>query len=411
VLIRKGFAIQIESGLGARAGFDDESYRKAGCEVATDRAAGLREADIVLRVRKPDASELGAQKRGAVHISFLDPFQEKDLIAGMRQAGLSAISMEMVPRITIAQKMDALSSQANLAGYMAVIRAAARLPKALPMLMTAAGTISPAKVLIIGVGVAGLQAIATAKRLGARVQAFDTRPVVEEQVQSLGAKFLKIDLGETGETKGGYAKELTPEQLEKQRQGMAKACADADIVITTAKVFGRPAPRILTEEMVAGMKRGSVVVDMAIESGGNVAGGRLDDEVITDNGVRIIGVGALEALVAADASRMYANNVLNLLDHFYEEENKRLVLKDGDPILEGCLITHGGEIVHEKFRDASAPPPPKETPPPAEEKPAAAEPEKSATPPPPPGGTIAESSPASPPPPEEEGGDKAKPAS
>jgi len=258
--------------------------------------------------------------------------------------------MEMIPRSTIAQKMDALSSQANLAGYVTVILAAERINKILPMMMTPSGTIAPARVFIIGVGVAGLQAIATAKRLGARVEAFDTRPVVEEQVQSLGAKFVKIDLGETGQTKDGYAKALTPEQIKKQQDGMAKICANADIVITTAQLFGRKAPVIVTKEMVAQMKPGSIIVDMAVESGGNVEGSKVDEEVDV-NGVRILGLGNLPGRVAVHASQMYSSNLVNFVESFWDVEAKKFNLKLEDDIIKGCLITHNGEVVNEMIKN------------------------------------------------------------
>ena len=229
---------------GAKAHYPDADYEEVGVELVADHAAALGAADLVLRVRKPSPDDIVGMKRGSWHVSFLDPFNEKDLIGSFSSAGVNAVSLEMIPRTTLAQKMDALSSQASLAGYAAVVEGAQRLQMALPMMMTPAGTIMPARVFVIGAGVAGLQAIATAKRLGARVDAFDTRPVVEEQVRSLGAKFVKIDLGETGQTAGGYAKALTPEQVEKQQAGMAKIIAQSDIVITTAKLFGRPAPKL-----------------------------------------------------------------------------------------------------------------------------------------------------------------------
>jgi NAD(P) transhydrogenase subunit alpha len=254
--------------------------------------------------------------------------------------------MEMIPRITRAQKMDVLSSQANLAGYAAVIIAAERIDKILPMMMTPAGTISPARVFVIGVGVAGLQAIATAKRLGARVEAFDTRPVVEEQVKSLGARFVKIDLGETGQTQDGYAKALTEEQLQRQRDGMAKVCQSADIVITTAQLFGRPAPLIVTEDMLRGMQPGSVIVDLAVESGGNVAGSEVGREVDVD-GVCIVGLANLPGTVAINASQMFSSNLYNLVDEFWNTEEKKFILDFDDDILEGCVITHEGQIVNE----------------------------------------------------------------
>jgi NAD(P) transhydrogenase subunit alpha len=301
---------------------------------------------MVLRIRKPATREVELMKQGCIYISLLDPFNERELIDQFMARGISAISMEMIPRITRAQKMDVLSSQANLAGYAAVIIASERLDKILPMMMTPAGTIAPARAFVIGVGVAGLQAIATAKRLGARVEAFDTRPVVEEQVKSLGARFVKIDLGETGQTKDGYAKALTEEQLQKQREGMAKVCASADIVITTAQLFGRPAPLIVTAEMLSGMQPGSVIVDLAVESGGNVAGSQVGREVDV-NGVRIIGLANLPGEVAVNASQMFSSNLYNLVEESWNTEDKRFELNFEDEIIKGCVITHGGEIVNE----------------------------------------------------------------
>ena len=292
-LVKKGAQVIIEAGLGASIGISDEEYKKAGASVESNRQSLLSSADIILRLRKPPMEEISLFKKGSIHISFLDPFNEKALVQALAQNQISAFSMEMIPRTTRAQKMDALSSQANLAGYVTVILAAERLPKIFPMLMTPAGTIAPARVFIIGAGVAGLQAIATAKRLGARVEAFDTRAVVKEQVQSLGAKFVEIDLGETGQTAQGYAKALTPEQLEKQRQGMARVCAQSDVIITTAQLFGRRAPVVLNQDIIAQMKPGTIIVDMAVESGGNVEGSKLNEEVVTSNGVRILGMGNL----------------------------------------------------------------------------------------------------------------------
>jgi NAD(P) transhydrogenase subunit alpha len=315
-----------------------------------DRAALLQNADMVLRIRKPAPEEAAHLKKGAIYASLLDPFNEKELIDTFLLKGISAISMEMIPRITRAQKMDVLSSQANLAGYVAVIIAAERLAKIFPMMMTPAGTIAPARVFVIGAGVAGLQAIATAKRLGARVEAFDTRPVVEEQVKSLGARFVKIDLGETGQTKDGYAKALTDEQIQKQREGMAKICAASDVVITTAQLFGRKAPLIVTEDMIAGMQKGSVVIDLAVESGGNVAGSRPNQEV-DSGGVAIIGLANLPGKVAVHASQMYSSNLFNLVDEFWNADEKHFELDFDDEIIKGCVITHNGEIVNEMISE------------------------------------------------------------
>lgn len=347
-LVKKGFKVTVEKGLGQNAQFSDADYTKAGAQIC-DHNQILSTSDIVLRIRKPSLQEIPLLKKGALHISFLDPFNEKELVKAFAAQGVSAISMEMIPRSTIAQKMDALSSQANLAGYAAVILAAERSNKIFPMMMTPAGTITPARVFIIGAGVAGLQAIATAKRLGARVDAFDTRPVVKEQVQSLGGKFVEIDLGETGQTKDGYAKALTPEQLEKQRQGMAKVCSQSDIVITTAQLFGRKAPIVITKDMVSQMKPGSIIVDMAVESGGNVEGSVLNQEVSV-NGVKILGLANLPGRIAVNASQMYASNLVNLLESYWTKESG-FALKLDDDVIKGCLITHNGEIVNQQIKD------------------------------------------------------------
>lgn len=345
-----GLSVEVERGAGLDSYFLDTAYEKAGALIVTDRSEALSQADMVVRVRKPSLEEVSKLKRGALHISFLDPFNESELIDAFAKTGVTAVSMEMIPRTTLAQKMDALSSQANLAGYFAVVKGAERLNRILPMMMTPAGTIAPSRVFVIGVGVAGLQAIATAKRMGARVEAFDTRPVVEEQVKSLGAKFVKIDLGDTGQTDQGYAKELTAEQIQKQQDGMAKICAQSDIVVTTAKLFGRPAPKIVTSEMVTGMKFGSVIVDLAVEGGGNVVGSKLDEEVQIENGPRIIGTGALEGRVAVHASQMYSSNIYNFIEHFWDAESSRIGLNLEDEILSGCVITNDGSTVHEQFK-------------------------------------------------------------
>ncbi|MCB9771752.1 MAG: Re/Si-specific NAD(P)(+) transhydrogenase subunit alpha [Candidatus Omnitrophica bacterium] len=347
-LTKKGFKVTVEKGLGQNIQITEADYVKAGAQVG-DHDSILSTSEIVLRIRKPSLEEVSKLKKGSIHISFLDPFNEKDLVNAFAAQGVSAISMEMIPRSTIAQKMDALSSQANLAGYVSVVLAAERSNKIFPMMMTPAGTITAARVFIIGAGVAGLQAIATAKRLGARVEAFDTRPVVKEQVQSLGAKFIEVDLGETGQTKDGYAKALTPEQLEKQRQGMAKVCSQSDIVITTAQLFGRKAPVVITKDMVSQMKPGSIIVDMAVESGGNVEGSKVDQEVEV-NGVRILGLANLPSRVAVHASQMYSSNLVNLLETYWDKE-KGFALRLDDEILKGCLITHGGNIFNQQIKD------------------------------------------------------------
>ncbi|GAB5414019.1 MAG: Re/Si-specific NAD(P)(+) transhydrogenase subunit alpha [Congregibacter sp.] len=352
-LVRLGADIQIEAGTGLGSGFQDAEYSDAGATIVEDRAAMLASADMILRLRKPEASEVASMKRGCVHISYLDPFNEHELVRAFADAGVTAISMEMIPRSTRSQKMDALSSQANLAGYVMVMLAAMRLPRIFPMMMTPAGTLKPAKVFIIGAGVAGLQAIATAKRLGAKVIAFDTRPVVAEQVQSLGATFLEIDLGDTGQTADGYAKELTPEQIQKQRDAQAAVIAESDVVITTAQVFGRKPPVIVPREMVEAMQPGAVVVDMAAETGGNVEGS-VPNEVVEINGVTVVGLGNLPNYVCRDASVMYANNLFNLVEDTWDKEAGHFVLDLENDILPGCVITHDGAIVNETIKNILA---------------------------------------------------------
>lgn len=349
-LVQVGFTVNVESGLGAKSGFSDADYEAAGAILKNDRAQLLGSGDIVLRVRKPEMDEIALLKKGSLHISYLDPYNEHGLVDALKDQGVTAISMEMIPRTTRAQKMDALSSQANLAGYVMVLLAASKLDRILPMMMTPAGTLKPARVFVIGAGVAGLQAIATAKRLGARVEAFDTRAVVAEQVQSLGAKFVEIDLGETGQTKDGYANALTEAQLELQRLGMKDVIAQSDIVITTAQLFGRPAPRIVTADMVEAMKKGGVVVDMAVDSGGNVEGSVVD-ETVDVNGVSIIGVSNLPSEVAADASQMYSSNLFNLVTEFWDSDAKHFNLDLSDDILQACVITHDNQLVNEAIKN------------------------------------------------------------
>lgn len=352
-LVKLGAELVIESGLGQSCRFEDVDYEKAGATISASRRELLQSADMVLRLRKPPADEIELMRQGCIHVSYLDPFNEAELVELLRRAKISAISLEMIPRSTVAQKMDVLSSQASLAGYTAVILGAEHLDKVFPMMTTPAGTIKPTRVFVIGVGVAGLQAIATAKRLGAVVEAFDTRPVVEEQVKSLGAKFVKIDLGETGQTKDGYAKALTPEQLALQKEGMTKACARADVVITTAQLFGRPAPRLLDRNMLAEMRPGSVVIDMAVESGGNVEGAELD-KVTEISGVRVIGFGNLPGRVAETASQMYSSNLGNFVEHFWDKKANAFQLNRNDEIIKGALITHDGEIVSEMYKSIAS---------------------------------------------------------
>lgn len=345
-----GAEVVIEEGLGLGSGFRDKEYTEAGASISPDRTALFSNSDILLRLRKPDLSEVALMKSGCIHISYLDPFNEQELVQALKERGVTSLSMEMIPRSTRSQKMDALSSQANLAGYVMVLQAAAHLPRIFPMMMTPAGTLKPAKVFIIGAGVAGLQAIATAKRLGAKVTAFDTRPVVAEQVKSLGANFLDIDLGETGQTVDGYAKELTAEQIQMQREAQKAVIAESDVLITTAQVFGRKPPVIVTRDMVEGMKTGSVVVDMAAETGGNVEGS-VPNETVLINGVTVVGKGNLPNEVSRDASQMYSANLFNLIEDNWDKTSATFNINFEHDILPGCIITHGGEVTNETIKE------------------------------------------------------------
>ena len=347
-LISMGYEIRAVKGTGAKSGFSDADYEQAGAVLVSSNEEGYRGSEVVLRIMKPESIE--GIESGTLHLSYLDPFNEKALLNDMAKAGIQAVSLEMIPRTTLAQKMDVQSSQTSLAGYAAVVNAAAKLPKILPMMVTPSGTINPARVFIIGVGVAGLQAIATAKRLGARVDAFDTRPVVEEQVKSLGASFVKIDLGEMGQTDQGYAKELTPEQVAKQQEAQAKVCERSNIVITTAKVFGRKAPLLIKKDVLDRMQPGSIVVDMAVSTGGNVEGSKLFEDVVTDNGVTIMSGDLLERQVPYDASKMLSGNFTAFLTHFYSKETKELDVDLKDEIMRGCLLTQNGSVIHERFK-------------------------------------------------------------
>jgi NAD(P) transhydrogenase subunit alpha len=351
-LIKSGNTVAVEHDAGASAGFPDAAYGTAGATIAPSYDALVADADIVVRVTKPTDAELDAMRKGAMVIGFLAPLGDPRSVERYATRGLTALSMDAIPRTTKAQAMDALSSQANIGGYKAALIAAGALPKFFPMLTTAAGTIKPAKALIIGAGVAGLQAIATCRRLGAQVTAYDTRPVVEEQVQSLGAKFLKIDVGESGEGQGGYAKELSPEALEKQRLGMIKAIGASDVVITTAAVPGRKAPVLISAEAVAAMAPGSVIVDLAAETGGNCELTKAGETVTSPNGVQILGVTNLPSTVPLDASQLYAKNVQTLLDYIIKDG--ALALDMTDEIIAGTTIVHDGTITHKPTLDALA---------------------------------------------------------
>lgn len=353
VVVRKlvdlGASVTVEAGLGGPIGVADSDFTDAGATIGALADAAPDAGDMVLRLNPPTPEEAAQLPAGCLHVSYLDPFRRLDLVKQLAGQGVNTLCMELIPRSTIAQKMDALSSQANLAGYMAVLLAMNALDKIAPMMMTPAGTLAPARVFVIGAGVAGLQAIATAKRLGARVDAFDTRPVVEEQVASLGARFLKVDLGETGQTEGGYAKALTEAQLARQRDAMAKACAKSDVLITTAQVFGRKAPLIITADMVDGMHPGSVIVDMAVDTGGNVAGSEPEAEVHR-RGVKLLGYSNLARRVPVDASQMYASNLFNLVDHFWDAEANAFRLNRDDDIIKSALVTCDGAVVNDTIK-------------------------------------------------------------
>ena len=344
-LVSLGATVEIEAGLGKALAIDDAQYEQAGARISSDGA----NAELVLQFTGPAPEDIRLLADGAIHVSHMDPFTDRDVVKAFAAAKVSSISLKMLPRTTIAQKMDVLSSQANLAGYAAVIQAAEHQRKIFPMMMTPAGTIAPARVFVIGAGVAGLQAIATAKRLGARVDAFDVRQEAQEQILSVGARPLKVDLEETGQTKDGYAKKLTDEQLEKQRQAMAQQCAKSDVVITTARVMGRQAPLIVTNAMLDGMQPGSVVVDLAVEAGGNVEASKLG-KVVDRKGVTIIGLPELSRQVPLPASEMLTSNLCNFIEHFWNKEDKRFVLNQEDEIMRGCLITHQGDIVNETIK-------------------------------------------------------------
>jgi len=351
-LVKAGAAVKVARGAGERAAFPDELYVQAGASIADDSAALLSDADLVVCVGRPSDQLLASMPKNAALLALLAPLGEPEYVKKLADAGITALSMDAIPRITRAQSMDALSSQSNIAGYKAVLLGALALPKFLPMLTTAAGTIPPAKVLILGAGVAGLQAIATARRLGAVVSAYDTRAVVKEQVQSLGATFLEIDLGVDAQAAGGYAKELTPEQLEKQRRFMVDAIGASDVVITTALVPGRPAPVLITEEAVAAMKPGSVIVDLAAEAGGNCALTQRDRTVTSPNGVQIVGQTNLPSTMPYHASQLYSRNVHALLGVLVK--HNALALDMDDEIVRGTTIVHQGRIVHQPTLDALA---------------------------------------------------------
>ncbi|MDI1325449.1 MAG: Re/Si-specific NAD(P)(+) transhydrogenase subunit alpha [Brevundimonas sp.] len=349
-LIAMGATVTVEAGTGTGSSLPDADYVAAGATVAPDTKAVLSGADIVLKVRGPTAQETSALKPGAIVVALLDAYRDKETVTALAQAGATAFAMEFVPRISRAQVMDALSSQANLAGYRAVIEAAYAYGKGFPMMMTAAGTVAPAKVFVMGVGVAGLQAIATARRLGAVVTATDVRPATKEQVESLGAKFLAVEDEEfrNAQTAGGYAKPMSPEYQAKQAELTGEHIKKQDIVITTALIPGRAAPVLVTAAQVATMKPGSVLIDLAVEAGGNVEGAKAGEVVTTANGVQIVGHTNLPGRIAADASALYAKNLVAFVGLMIRDGALALDLED--EILKAAAVTHGGAMVHEGVR-------------------------------------------------------------
>jgi len=350
-LIAAGFSVVVEAGAGAAASYPDADYAAAGARLAKTAKDALAKADILFKVRGPEADEIAAIKPGTLVAATLNPYQDKATLAGLAKAKASAFAMEFVPRITRAQVMDVLSSQANLAGYRAVIEGAEAYGRAMPMMMTAAGTIAAAKVFIMGVGVAGLQAIATARRLGAVVTATDVRPATKEQVESLGAKFLAVEDEEfkNAQTAGGYAKEMSKDYQAKQAELVSSHIAKQDMVITTALIPGRPAPKLVSAAQVASMKPGSVIVDLAIEQGGNVEGAKLGEVFVTKNGVKILGVANLPGRIAADASALYARNLAAFAGLFLNKEGQ-FAPDYEDEILKAALVTQGGKVVHPNLK-------------------------------------------------------------
>ena len=355
-----GLDIVVEAGAGSGASISDQAYADAGAKIAPDAAAALQDADIVLKVSRPltsaegGADEIQAMKRGAVLVAMLDPYRNRDLVKALAAQGVTAFAMELVPRITRAQSMDVLSSQANLAGYKAVLDATSEFGRAFPMMMTAAGTIAPAKVFIMGAGVAGLQAIATARRLGAVVSATDVRPAAKEQVESLGASFVMVESEETkqAETSGGYAKEMSEDYKRKQAALVAEHIKKQDVVICTALIPGRPAPKLVSADMVRSMKPGSVIVDLAVENGGNCELAEAG-KVVDANGVKIVGWINVPGRIAVDATALYARNLFNFLGIIVAKDGT-LKIDPEDEIIKGSLLTRDGRVVHPAFAETAA---------------------------------------------------------
>ncbi|MFI5011907.1 MAG: Re/Si-specific NAD(P)(+) transhydrogenase subunit alpha [Hyphomicrobiales bacterium] len=346
-----GASVMVEAGAGLASGFADKDYEAAGATIVTSAREALSGADIVVKVRRPSAGELADMKKGALVIAVMDPHGHQDALQGMAGAGVDAFAMELLPRITRAQVMDVLSSQANLAGYRAVIDAAAEYGRALPMMMTAAGTVPAARIFIMGAGVAGLQAVATARRLGGVVTATDVRPAAKEQVESLGAKFVAVEDEEfkQAETAGGYAKEMSDAYKAKQAELVASHIAKQDIVVTTALIPGRPAPKLVSAAMVASMKQGSIVVDLAVERGGNVEGAKFGETVVTANGVKIVGYANMPGRLAASSSALYAKNLYAFVETLIDKASRSLAVKWDDELVKATLLTKDGAVVHPSF--------------------------------------------------------------
>ncbi|WP_417667697.1 Re/Si-specific NAD(P)(+) transhydrogenase subunit alpha [Roseibium sp.] len=354
-LVGLGATVTVEKNAGTKSRIFDEEYEAAGATIAADAAGACKDADVVLKVRRPNADELKLMKKGAMVIATMDPYGNEGDVKAMAEAGVSAFAMEFMPRITRAQVMDVLSSQANLAGYQAVIEAAAEYDRAMPMMMTAAGTVPAARVFVMGAGVAGLQAIATARRLGAVVTATDVRPAAKEQVESLGAKFIAVEDEEfkQAETAGGYAKQMSEEYQKKQAELVASHIAKQDIVITTALIPGRPAPKLVDKAMVSSMRAGSVIIDLAVERGGNVEGAK-PGKVATVSGVKIVGHLNMAGRIGASASALYAKNLIAFLETMIDKDNKVLKPDWDDELVKATVLTRDGKVVHPAFAPAEA---------------------------------------------------------
>ncbi|WP_321344816.1 Re/Si-specific NAD(P)(+) transhydrogenase subunit alpha [Breoghania sp.] len=348
--IALGFEVLVEKGAGKASRIPDAEFKDAGAKIVPDAAAAMKDADVVLKVRRPTAAELGSMKAGALVIGIMDPYGNERDVEAMAKANVAAVAMEFMPRITRAQSMDVLSSQANLAGYQCVIEGAAEFDRALPMMMTAAGTVPAARVFVMGAGVAGLQAIATARRLGAVVTATDVRPAAKEQVESLGAKFIAVEDDEfkQAETAGGYAKQMSEEYQKKQAELVATHIAKQDIVITTALIPGRPAPRLITKAMVTSMKPGSVIVDLAVERGGNVEGAK-PGKIATVSDVKIVGHLNMAGRIASSASSLYAKNLLTFVTTLVDKETSALKVNWEDELVSATVLTRDGAVVHPAF--------------------------------------------------------------